>query len=326
MMLILLSLRNPARLSVLFAILFLLLSAGTSHSDNQPDPNAKSVQPKTGIVTGKFVGNGKESMAGGQVIFYKAGVEPPPNITRYIRVPLPRLTSKIQPDGSFRAELPGGKYFFGAIKRNSGKQFGMPSKGDYYYRYYKPNSRELQEFSVNEGDYIDFGTLEARPFRGRVKALSAQTAIKGRLSDMDGKPVENCLVFAFPTPQMLRQLPLFVSSKSGKNGEYILNVAGDSTYYLLARDVMGGGQVKEGGLIGFYGEQKPVGVTIQSGAIVKNIDIKVKRMGHRGPELQPGEDQKIDPRNKGIRKPSGLPANGERIIQENKADLESGQN
>ncbi|MCL7487453.1 MAG: hypothetical protein M8357_04670 [Desulfobulbaceae bacterium] len=302
---------NPQKGSFFFFLLVFFFSGmiATIVSAATTTPGAPvDVQEQTGTVTGRFIVKDGESMGGGQVLFYIAGDAPPPKMTQYMRVPAINLSTDILPDGRFLAVLPAGKYYFSAIKRNSGEQIGQPRKGDLYYRYYKPNTREMKEFSITKGGYIDFGTLEARPWRGKVKALSGSTFIKGTVSDMDGNPVENCFVFAFPTPRMLGQIPLFVSTATGKDGSYFLKVAGDNTYFLMARDVMGGGQLQEGGLIGRYGAPEPIGVNIKTGEKAAGIDIKVSRMGHRGPDIKPGEDKEVDFSNIGSKKPAGLPS------------------
>lgn len=262
---------------------------------------------KTGTVTGRFVVQSGGSMSGGTVMLYNADTGPPPLIAQYKRVPT-RIVG-IDQDSAFQATMPVGTYYLAAVKRNSGRQFGKPLPGDYSFRYYKPDSLELDTLSINEGERIDLGTLEAHPWQEhRMDTRQSSTAIEGTLTDMEGRPIENALVFAFSTPRMQGNRPKFISEKTGKDGRYSLMIAGDATYYLMARDKMGGGQLQEGEIIGVYGTQKPVGVAIKTGETVKGIDFKVARMERRGPADTVGSGKEPDPTGQVSRNPSMLPS------------------
>ncbi|MHB8789399.1 MAG: hypothetical protein ACYDBT_05910 [Desulfobulbaceae bacterium] len=293
-------------LYLLLAILFFVWNSGVALSDPPPPPPSASPDVKTGIVTGRFVVQGGGSMAGGKVMLYNSKAGPPPNIALYKRVP--SLIVEIDSEEGFQGTLPVGKYYLVAIKRNSGKHFGRPQQGDYSFRYSKPGSRELNQFSIKEGDRFDFGTLEAHPWQeSRMDAMSVSTAIEGTLTDMEGKPVENVLVFAFTTPRMQGRRPKFISEKTEKDGKYSLMIAGDATYFLMARDTMGGGQLREGETIGVYGTPTPVGVAIKTGEIVKGINFKVTKMKHRGPVETESSEQEPDPTEQGSQNPSLRP-------------------
>jgi len=245
------------------------------------------VQIATGTVTGRFVVKGGGSMAGGRVLFYSA--EPDPR--NYVRVP--NLITEIDSDGGFSAEIPAGKFYLGAIKRKLEKSVGKPREGDHYFRLRDEDGYGSKACFISAGEHMDFGILEAEAWgdgnlaarkalvrkkeldKGESYAPIDITAIEGSLVDADGNPLEDLLVFAFPTPYMQGRPPQFISNRSGKDGKYVLKVAGDQIYYLKARNATGGGQIKDGDFMGVYGEDAPIGVQVKAGEVVQGIDIRM---------------------------------------------------
>lgn len=223
-------------------------------------------------------------------MFYNAGNSQPPDTQKYIRVP--SLISEILPDGIFSVELPVGKFYFFAVKRKSGGKYGKPQLGDYWFRFREENSIALKQFTISEGELIDFGILEAFPWQGKmVKPLTENTTIEGTIRDMNGNPVNNGVVFGYPTPRMQGQRPLFVSNFTGIDGKYILRVVGDRIYYLMVRGVIGGGRLAVGEITGVYGENEPLGISVKTGETVGEKDIKVSKVTPRNPreEFEAGE-------------------------------------
>jgi hypothetical protein len=135
------------------------------------------------------------------------------------------------------------------------------------------------------------GILEATPFNSASLAKEGLTAIEGTVLDVDGKPVEGILVFAFTTQTIVGR-PLFVSDRTGKDGKYRLRVAEGGTYYLRLRENYGGGPLKDSELKGVYGDKEPASaIVIKSGEILKDIDIKAMRFQGRGPKASyPGRE------------------------------------
>lgn len=268
-------------------LIFVMLLLVFGHFNRLEASGPALPQIKTGIVTGRLVVKGGGTMAKGQVMFYSGGdKDPQPDITHYMRVP--NLVVDIGDDGNFSAVIPAGKFYFRAIKRNSGKLGGIPERSDYYFRYQEPGSSKVRQFSIKEGELLDLGILEAQVWQSKLKPLSSSTIITGTIREEDGHPVENGMVFAFNSPQMQGSKPLFLSLPTGPDGKYTLHVAPGGPYYLLARDVTGGGQVAEGGIIGQYGLPEPIGITLQESGIEADKDIIVIRMQRRGPASDSG--------------------------------------
>lgn len=302
MQLLWVSKRNNRRSFIVFVHLFALCFWASSVL---PELGSASPPPaQYGSVAGSFKVKDGGTMAGGQVSFFRADDGPPPLYAKYTRVPDQII--EIDAGNSFAAVLPAGEYYLLAVKRRSGERLGPPTEGDYGFRLMDTRG-EWKAFAIREGEHLDLGTLEVK-FKGkREKAVQAATTITGIIRDTEGKPVEHAVVFAFSTPRMQGNRPLFLSSRTVLDGKYILHVDGGATYYLLARDLLGGGQVAEGEIIGTYGQPVPAGISVLVGETVKGIDIVVSRMGHRGPVV-PGTSKELDPAKQQSKRPSWLPS------------------
>ena len=236
---------------------------------------------RTGTITGKMMIKNGGPMANGVVVFFNEASGPPPSPEKYWRVPDEIVGT--DGEGNFKAVLLEGKYYLGASKRKSGQEVGPPQEGDYFLPVMEEKGVP-RTFRVGKGKATDIGTIaEAVPFsRTTIKTGNGITAIEGTITGPDGKPLERAMVFAFLTPAMVGK-PLFVSERTGKDGKYLLRVNQGGNYYLKIREVYGGGAPKVGEIMGGYGQDKPVPVTITTGKIVKGIDIKGVRFPGRGP-------------------------------------------
>lgn len=279
-----------------------------------PQPDFAAAPPvKSGTLAGSFVVKDGGVMAGGQVLLYRADDGPPPLYVKYTRVP--DTIIQIDAGNNFAAAVPVGEYYLLAVKRRSGEILGPPTEGDYGFRLMDGNG-EWKAFAMREGEHLDLGALIVK-FKGkREKSAGGVTTITGTLRDMEGKEVEHGMVFAFSTPQMQGNRPQFLSDKTSFDGQYILHVDGGATYYLLARDTLGGGQVAEGKTIGVYGNPEPTGITVQAGETVQGIDIVVSRMRHRGPVMPDDSGREPDPVQQRSTGPSWLPSTLPGSLQE----------
>jgi hypothetical protein len=65
------------------------------------------------------------------VYFFNEKAGPPPSATRYWRVPGEAFGT--DGNGRFVAEIPEGRYYMGAIRKNSGEPVGPPGNGDPFF-------------------------------------------------------------------------------------------------------------------------------------------------------------------------------------------------
>lgn len=227
-----------------------------------------------GTVTGIAGIKGGGPMPEGTVFFVDDASGPPPSATKYWRVPTHAFPSDTE--GKFRAVLPDGVYYLGAIKRKSGDFLGPPQEGDYFYvsQDEKGNPKKL---TVWGGSVLDLGTIiQTEPFSRESLAKKGITAIEGKVTDAQGTPVEGMRVFAY-TSQVMFGRPLFVSDRTDADGKYLLRVSGSGKYYVRVRANYGGGPPAAGELMGVYKDGKPVAVKDRT--VRKGINITVTRMG-----------------------------------------------
>ncbi|GAM11247.1 hypothetical protein OR1_03558 [Geobacter sp. OR-1] len=102
------------------------------------------------------------------------------------------------------------------------------------------------------------------------------TAIEGGVLDLDGKPVEGVVVFAYLSPEAMGR-PLFVSDRTDKKGEFLLRVHGSETFYLKVRGVIGGGAPENGEYMNVTEDFQPVQVKSVINSKTKGVVLKVKK-------------------------------------------------
>ena len=237
-------------------------------------------EQNTGRVTGTLMSKDGEPMAGGLIHFFNVETGPVPDPDKYWRVP--DQIADINEKGEFTIKLPAGKYYLGAIKRISGKkEVGPPLIGDLFFISLDETGAP-KGYHVKQGEEVNIGTIsEATPFKGWAMKDDI-TAIEGRVL-INEEPVEGALVFGYTAPKMFGK-PDFVSDRADKDGRYVLRVPEGGNYYLMARDLYGGGPPAEGAIMGVYGKEKtPTVVKVYTGEPKKGIDISVLKFPGRGP-------------------------------------------
>lgn len=241
-------------------------------------------EARTGSITGRVMIKDGVPMANGVIFIFNDATGPPPSSDKYWRVPDEIV--KTDADGKFVANLTAGTYYIGAIKRTSGDEVGPPQEGDLFLPFHGEGGVPKRHL-VASGATTDVGVITGGlPFKkSSIRTREGITAIEGKVIDSRGNPVQDALVFAFLTPAMVGK-PLFVSERTAKDGTYIIRVHPGGSYYLKVRNTYGGGALKAGEIMGSYGQEKPVGVEVRTGAIVKGINITGIRFPGRGPKTK----------------------------------------
>ncbi|MBI5739254.1 MAG: carboxypeptidase regulatory-like domain-containing protein [Nitrospirae bacterium] len=253
--------------AVLLSFLIIIFTAIYSHSEVE-----------TGWISGRMMIKGGGPMSNGMIAFFDAQTGPPPSLDKYFRVP--DGVDGIDAEGRFRTMLPVGRYYLGAIKRVSGDKAGPPQDGDYFI-ISEDKAGNPRQYLIEKDKELNIGVIaDAVPYKRRVPEDA--TGISGTVHDMAGSPVEGAIVFAYYTETMTG-IPPFTSYKTGKDGKYIITVDRGGRYYLRVRDVYGGGPPVPGAIMGGYGEEMPAPVTVKTGELTGNVDIKVIRHMEKGP-------------------------------------------
>lgn len=236
---------------------------------------------RTGTISGKVMISDELPMANGLLFVFNEASGAPPSFDRYWRVPDEIAT--IDAKGKFTSVLAEGNYYLGAIKRKTGEDVGPLQEGDLFLPFFADGAPI--KYSVTGGSLTDLGTISgAVPFKKSIlKTGDGVTAIAGMVTDALGKPLENALVFAFMTPAMVGK-PMFISDKTGRDGNYLLRVYKGGNYYLKIRNTYGGGAMKAGEVMGSYGQDNPVAVKVETGVTVNGINIVGTIFAGQGPK------------------------------------------
>ncbi len=177
------------------------------------------------------------------------------------------------PDGFFAAALPAGTYYLLARQRRGVGTTGPLRAGD-FTGYYPENPVTVSEGGVAR---VAIPLLEVPD---KVESLAGElfgaTSIRGKVLDPSGGPVEGLRVLLYDDPQMLNR-PLFVSQATGPDGAYVLSFPQGGTYYLAARDTLGGAP-GPGDLYGTYDVTPDHGLEVETGAALEGIDLVVEEM------------------------------------------------
>lgn len=212
-------------------------------------------------------------------------------------------TESADSDGRFKLAVPAGKYVAIGKKMSGGKSNRPLQKGDLYC-YYPRNPVEVREGQVARFDLSCYPKSDRAAFvstpvvkDNELKTVAERstgsgTGIRGRVTDVSGKPVEGMMVLAYrlasPVFQMFHVYHgTEYSAVTDASGNYFIPVDQDGDYGVVARDVLGDGPHR-GELYGLYQGNSRHAVTYKTGSMVENISITVgKVMGE-----QPGTVQK----------------------------------
>lgn len=176
----------------------------------------------------------------------------------------------IQPveKGTFRMSLPPGDYWLLARKRMKGGQYGPIEIGDYFNFYYG-NPLHIEK---NELKNIKLETIT------RLSMLEEDpdgifSGITGSVVGPDAMPVVGVRVFAYRSATMTGT-PAYISAATGEDGRFNLSIPEVGTYWLLAREVIGG-PAATGELYGKLQNAENKGILLSEQQVSREVRIDV---------------------------------------------------
>ncbi len=180
-------------------------------------------------------------------------------------------------EGRFQADLAAGEYKVAVRKRRDGSAAGFLREGDLSADY------EGNPVAVRPGEYADIGDVTLHPVdRERLagEAVSRQsdgspTRLRGRVVDVEGKPLAGQFVFVYKDEGMIGRPDLLTTT--GEDGGFVLNLAEGGKYYLGARDRFGGPR-QPGELVGKLAESLDSSVEVAEGEVVEELRITMEEM------------------------------------------------
>ncbi len=229
-------------------------------------PAMPAVEPrvKTGLL-GQLTYNG-EPLAGAVVTVYT-------DLNTQLKGMGLGMTAPTDKQGIFEAEMPPGTYYLVARKRNSGAMMGPLRDGD-YFGFYPANPLQIKEGELAR---VAIAMLEVPEKVSRLAdSLFGETSISGKVVDVDGAPVVGIRVLLYNDPMMLNR-PLYVSQPSAADGSFVISFPTGGSYFLAARDVLGG-PPGPGQLYGRYLGSRDGSVRLRSGEKLNDIVLTVEQM------------------------------------------------
>lgn len=176
--------------------------------------------------------------------------------------------------GSFEIDVPPGRYFVVAVKHADGETLG-PLKAGGLHGWFDGNPVDLAAGSALT---IAVQVVEKLKDHERKGSAGGGTGIGGTIRDPSGAVPAGVYAYATTDPNlMIGAMPPYRSAAIGPDGSYFLDLPGAGTYYVGARSGFGGPPLP-GQWHGFHGAATPAAVPVGTDAVVKGIDITVRRM------------------------------------------------
>jgi len=183
------------------------------------------------------------------------------------------MTAPTDAQGIFEAEMQPGTYYLIARKRNNGAFMGPLRDGD-FFGYYPANPLVIKEGELSR---VAIAMLEVPQKVSRLAdSLFGETSISGKVVNGEGQPVAGIRVLLYNDPMMLNR-PLYVSQPSAADGSFVLSFPNGGTYFLAARDTLGGPPVP-GQLYGRYLGSRDGSVRLKAGQKMSGIELLVEQM------------------------------------------------
>jgi hypothetical protein len=182
-------------------------------------------------------------------------------------------SARPEPDGAFEIHLEPGRYTLAARWRASGLGFGALTVGD---------KVATVTVKVPPSTYVDAPALFLRPVDPAVLATLATgspdtgNAISGQVVDGQGRPVAGIRVLAFTDARMAGK-PLVISSATGSDGAYRVNLPGPDNYFLGARSRVGG-PAEPGEKVGAHRGEDGAGLRVTNGQVLEGVTITVEEI------------------------------------------------
>ncbi|HEY3309032.1 MAG TPA: right-handed parallel beta-helix repeat-containing protein [Desulfuromonadaceae bacterium] len=197
-------------------------------------------------------------------------------------------TESVGSDGKFKLAALPGRYVVTA-KKIVGSMSNRPvQKGDLYC-YNSNNPVEVKEGKITRIELSCFPITERDSFtttatvkEDDIKTFAEHRAssgagIRGRVTDISGKPIANMTVLAYPMAAPVTQMYFMThgtefSTITDDSGNFFIPIDEDGDYGVLTRDVLGDGPHR-GETFGFYQGNSRYSVAFKKGMMIENIAI-----------------------------------------------------
>lgn len=193
-----------------------------------------------------------------------------PDTTSNLLGPSQYISSPTAADGHFTIDVPPGTYYVVARKRMTGEASGPLAPGDFY----SEHKRILVEVKAGKMATVELEVVPMKApmfFKKNLVERQTDTGIRGRLVDVEGKPVPGSFAIAY-VDRDLKRLPDFASTLSDADGQFTIYLPEGGTFYLAAR-VHAWDMPRPGELYGKLGGDEASPVTVEKGSFVEDVTL-----------------------------------------------------
>jgi len=184
------------------------------------------------------------------------------------------VSSPSDEDGRYELPLPAGTYYLLARLRQGGGMAMGPLRSGDYIGYAPENPVRVTSGRVS---LLSIPVLEVPE---KIDLLSSslfgQTSLRGRILDQAGQPVTGVRAVLYSDAQMFNR-PGYVSQPTDAQGVFVLSFPHGGTYYLAARQELGGAPAP-GELYGTYDGTPDHSLKIETGEQKAGVTIQVEEM------------------------------------------------
>lgn len=181
------------------------------------------------------------------------------------------MSAPTDEQGRFEAPLPAGNYYLVARVRHGGSMAGPLQAGD-LFGYLPANPVMVGEGQVTK---VILPVIAVPEKSSRhATTMFGQTRISGRIVDRTGKPLAGLQALLYAEDAMLNR-PLFVSQPTGEDGRFQLSFPTGGTFYLAARNNLGGTPAP-GELYGRYQGAAGAALKVETGQAIEDLRIVVE--------------------------------------------------
>lgn len=231
---------------------------------------AASAPPDIGVnletgVAGKVVHDGKP-VANAIVFVY-------PDLSSQFKGFGLGMTAPTGVDGVFEAPLPAGSYYLVARVRHGGSPAGPLQAGD-LFGFLPSNPVTVGAKSVVKVTLPVIAVPEK--VSRHAATMFGQTRLSGTVVNRAGKPVAGLQALLYSDDAMLNR-PLYVSQPTGADGRFQMSFPTGGTYYLAARNTLGGTPAP-GDLYGRYQGVNGPAIRIGTGQALEGLQIVVEEV------------------------------------------------
>lgn len=208
---------------------------------------------------------------------------------------VPEFLSRTDSTGSFKANLPTGRYYMGILERSQGTPSGPPRPGEKFY-FAVDNHGQLLLLTLRGKMHLEAGRVNGTPSSTFVDRTS-YFKIEGVVRDERGAPVNNVVVLAKSRLNIPR--PEFISARTRNDGRYSLKLPAGRPFYLVARQDVASTRPQPGTPVGTYGIHSKTGLATLTlfsvgspppGVLAEDTESRAKTVTGRPAETRSGVD------------------------------------